>query len=119
MGIFAGLSGESYDRNYNTGALLRRIWAYVKPYKKKLFLILLVVMVRAVTGALPPVLVSRVLDGQLATNPNFNSFFWLVFAVIFIEVSGFVFYYLLQPPQSLHVVRFFRQEKHNIYYVKF
>ena len=100
MGIFAGLSGESYDRNYNTGALLRRIWAYVKPYKKKLFLILLVVMVRAVTGALPPVLVSRVLDGQLATNPNFNSFFWLVFAVIFIEVSGFVFYYLLRRMMS-------------------
>ena len=100
MGIFAGLSGESYDRNYNTGALLRRIWAYVKPYKKQLFLILLVVILRAVTGALPPVLVSRVLDGQLATNPNFNSFFWLVFAVIAIEVSGFVFYYLLRRMMS-------------------
>lgn len=96
MGIFAGLSGESYDRNYNTSALLRRIWTYVKPYKRQLFLILLVVIVRAVTGALPPVLVSRVLDGQLATNPAFNSFFWLVLAVIAIEVSGFVFYYILR-----------------------
>ena len=96
MGIFAGLSGESYDRNYNTSALLRRIWAYAKPYKRQLFLILLVVIVRAVTGALPPVLVSRVLDGQLATNPAFNSFFWLVLAVIAIEVSGFVFYYILR-----------------------
>ena len=98
MGIFAGLSGESYDRNYNTPALLRRIWAYAKPYKKQLLLILLIVIIRAVTGALPPVLVSRVLDGQLATNPAFNSFFWLVLAVIAIEVSGFVFYYILQLP---------------------
>ncbi|MBP7212923.1 MAG: ABC transporter ATP-binding protein [Anaerolineaceae bacterium] len=96
MGIFAGLSGESYDRNYNTSALLRRIWAYAKPYKKQLFLILLVVIIRAVIGALPPVLVSRVLDGQLATNPNFNNFVYLVIAVIVIEVSGFVFYYLLR-----------------------
>lgn len=96
MGIFAGLSGESYDRSYNTKALLRRIWTYAKPYKKQLFLILLVVAIRAVIGALPPVLVSRVLDGQLATNPNFNSFVYLVIAVIVIEVSGFVFYYLLR-----------------------
>jgi len=100
MGIFAGLSGESYDRNYNSGVLLRRIWTYVKPYKKQLFLILLVVMVRAITGALPPVLVSRVLDGQLATNPNFNNFVFLVIAVIVIEVSGFVFYYLLRRMMS-------------------
>ena len=100
MGIFAGLSGESYDRNYNSGVILRRVWTYVKPYKKQLFLILLVVMVRSVTGALPPVLVSRVLDGQLATNPNINNFFWLVFAVIVIEVSGFVFYYILRRMMS-------------------
>lgn len=96
MGVFAGLSGESYDRSYNSGTLLRRIWAYVKPYKKQLFLILLVVIVRSVTGALPPVLVSRVLDGQLAANPGVNSFYWLVFAVLAIEVSGFVFYYILR-----------------------
>ena len=100
MGIFAGLSGESYDRNYNTGALLRRIWTYVKPYRKQLFLILLVVAIRAVIGALPPVLVSRVLDGQLATNTNFNNFVYLVIAVIVIEVSGFVFYYLLRRMMS-------------------
>lgn len=100
MGIFAGLSGESYDRSYNTTALLRRIWADVKPYKKQLFLILLVVAIRAVIGALPPVLVSRVLDGQLAVNPNFNSFVYLVIAVIVIEVSGFVFYYLLRRMMS-------------------
>jgi len=100
MGIFAGLSGESYDRNYNTKVLLNRIWTYAKPYKKQLFLILLVVIIRAVTGALPPVLVSRVLDGQLATNPNFNSFVYLVIAVIVIEVSGFVFYYLLRRMMS-------------------
>ena len=100
MGIFAGLSGESYDRNYNTKVLLGRIWTYAKPYKKQLFLILLVVIIRAVTGALPPVLVSRVLDGQLATNPNFNSFVYLVIAVIVIEVSGFVFYYLLRRMMS-------------------
>lgn len=96
MGFHQGLSGESYDRKYSNKALLARIWIYARPYKKELFTGTLIVIFQAIFGALPPVLVSRVLDSTLSVNPSFNLFVLLVSAVIFIEVMGFVFYYFLR-----------------------
>ena len=96
MGFHQGLSGESYDRKYSNKALLARIWIYARPYKKELFTGMLIVIFQAIFGALPPVLVSRVLDSTLSVNPSFNLFVLLVSAVIFIEVMGFVFYYFLR-----------------------
>ncbi len=96
MGFHQGLSGESYDRKYSNKALLARIWIYARPYKKELLTGMLIVIFQAIFGALPPVLVSRVLDSTLSVNPSFNLFVLLVSAVIFIEVMGFVFYYFLR-----------------------
>lgn len=96
MGFHQGLTGESYDRKYSNKALLARIWVYARPYKKELFTGMLIVVLQAFFGALPPVLVSRVVDSTLSVNPSYNLFVLLVSAVIFIEVIGFVFYYLLR-----------------------
>ena len=96
MGFHQGLSGELYDRNYSNKTLLGRIWAYSRPYKKQLFIAMVIVVIQATIGALPPVLVSKVLDSSLSANPSFNVFLLLVSAVIIIEVTGFVCYYLLR-----------------------
>ena len=96
MGFHQGLSGEMYDRNYSNKTLLGRIWAYTRPYKKQLFIAMVIVVIQATVGALPPVLVSKVLDSSLSANPSFNVFLLLVSAVIIIEVTGFVCYYLLR-----------------------
>lgn len=95
MGFHQGLSGESYDRSYSNKALLKRIWVYTRPYKKMLIASLLIVIVQAVTGALPPVLVSRILDNTNSANSSVNIFLLLVGSVIFIEVLGFVAYFFL------------------------
>lgn len=96
MGFHQGLTGESYDRNYSNKTLLTRIWVYARPYKKLLFSSMVIVIFQAIMGALPPVLVSKVLDNTLSVSPSFNVFILLVSAVLFIEVMGFVFYYLLR-----------------------
>ncbi len=96
MGFHQGLSGESYDRSYSNKTLLNRIWVYARPYKKLLFTAMLIVVFAAIMAALPPVLISKVLDSSLSANPSFNTFILLVSAVIFIEIMGFVFYYLLR-----------------------
>lgn len=96
MAFHQGLSGESYDRSYSNKTLLARIWIYTRPYKKLLFTAMLIVMVQATTAALPPVLVSKVLDSTLSVDPSFNVFVLLVGAVLLIEVMGFVFYFLLR-----------------------
>jgi ATP-binding cassette subfamily B protein len=57
---------------------------------------MLIVMVQATTAALPPVLVSKVLDSTLSVDPSFNVFVLLVGAVLLIEIMGFVFYFLLR-----------------------
>lgn len=96
MAFHQGLSGESYDRSYSNKTLLARIWIYTRPYKKLLFTAMLIVMVQATTAALPPVLVSKVLDSTLSVDPSFNVFVLLVGAVLLIEIMGFVFYFLLR-----------------------
>ncbi|HBO34179.1 MAG TPA: ABC transporter ATP-binding protein [Anaerolineaceae bacterium] len=96
MAFHQGLSGESYDRSYSNKTLLDRIWIYTRPYKKLLFTAMLIVMVQATIAALPPVLVSKVLDSTLSVDPSFNVFVLLVGAVLLIEVMGFVFYFLLR-----------------------
>ncbi len=96
MAFHQGLTGESYDRSYSNKTLLARIWVYAKPYKKLLFNAMLIVVFQATMAALPPVLVSKVLDSTLSANPSFNLFIILVSAVLFIEIMGFVFYFLLR-----------------------
>ena len=96
MGFHQGLSGESYDRSYSNKVLLQRIWAYTKPYKRAIFFIVIIVLLNATISALPPVLVSRILDQNTEANAPFSVFSLLVAAVIFIEVMGYVFFYLLR-----------------------
>ena len=96
MGFHQGLSGESYDRMYSNKALLSRIWAYTKPYKNSLFAITLIVLLQAAFGALPPVLVSRIIDQNAGVNQPLNNFILLVAAVIVVELMGYVFYYILR-----------------------
>lgn len=96
MGFHHGLAGESYDRSYSNKALLRRIWDYAKPYKKHLLRIVLIVLISSAIAAIPPVLVSRILDSNAGLNAPFSTFLLLVGAVILIEILGYVSYYLLR-----------------------
>ena len=96
MGFHHGLAGESYDRSYSNKALLRRIWDYAKPYKKHLLRIVLIVLISSAIAAIPPVLVSRILDSNAGQNAPFSTFLLLVGAVILIEILGYVSYYLLR-----------------------
>ena len=95
MGFHQGLSGESYDRTYSNKALLSRIWAYTKPYNNSLIAITLIVLLQAAFGALPPVLVSRIIDQNSGVNAPLNNFILLIAAVIFVELMGYIFYYIL------------------------
>ncbi|NLB72277.1 MAG: ABC transporter ATP-binding protein [Chloroflexi bacterium] len=96
MGFHRGLSAESYDRTYSNKTLLNRIWAYTKPYKQSLFAIFLIVLLQAGAGALPPVLVSMIIDQNSGGNAPLTAFLPLVIAVIFVEILGYIFYYILR-----------------------
>lgn len=62
MGFFSGLDVEGYDRQYTDPQLLRRMWAYFKPYKIQIIWIAVFLLIIALAGASLPVIVSRSLD---------------------------------------------------------
>jgi len=94
MAFYAGLDSETYDRQYSNKALLCRIWSYAQVYKKQIFIILIAIILQGSVGALPPLLISRVLDEGIAGVPDRTVFYLLAAMVILVEVLGFVFYYI-------------------------
>ncbi|MGI6250456.1 MAG: ABC transporter ATP-binding protein [Anaerolineaceae bacterium] len=100
MAFHQGLAGESYDRQYSNKELLHRIWDYAKPHKLRLVFLLLLTVFYGASGAMPPYLVSRVLDESRAAHTNQTTLTWLVIVVIVIEISAFVFYHFMQRTRS-------------------
>ncbi len=94
MGFSTGLASESYDRQYSNKTLLGRIWAYAKPERKRIVVILLTVLLQGGLGALPPVIVSKVLDEGVAGIPDHQVFYLLTAVIIFLELLGYLFYYV-------------------------
>ena len=94
MGFSTGLASESYDRQYSNKTLFGRIWAYARPERKRILVILIAVLLHGGLGALPPVLVSRVLDEGIAGIPDQQTFYLLTSAVILLELLGYLFYFI-------------------------
>jgi ATP-binding cassette subfamily B protein len=64
MSFFAGLDAESYDRSYGDTRLLRRMWAYFLPHRRKLIWVSLAILAMSVAGAAGPLLVSAGVQGM-------------------------------------------------------
>ncbi len=94
MHFSMGLASETYDRQYSNKALLSRIFSYAKPQRAKLIAIIIAVILHGILGALPPFVVSKVLDEGIAGIPDKTAFALLIITVIFIEVMGYVVYYI-------------------------
>jgi ABC-type multidrug transport system fused ATPase/permease subunit len=62
MGFFRGLDAEAYDRSYRDRDLVRRMLAYFKPYRRRLIIAVVAILVIAGAGALSPIFVSRSVD---------------------------------------------------------
>lgn len=68
MSFFSGLNAEKYDRQYADSELLIRIWRYLRPFWKSLFIIFTMLGIMAGAGALQPIIVSRGLDQFQSEN---------------------------------------------------
>ena len=100
MGFHQGLTGELYDRQYSNKVLLGRIWDYAKCHRKFIFWMTLSIILQGLFAALPPLLISKVLDEGLAGIPNETAYTVLVTGVIFLQVMDFVFYYVIRRLMS-------------------
>ena len=62
MGLFSGLSTEAYDRSYSDREIVRRMFGYFIPYRHKLVIASMAILIIATGGAATPILVSRGVD---------------------------------------------------------
>jgi ATP-binding cassette subfamily B protein len=87
MGILrAGLSDESYDRDYANRELVVRIAAYFRPWWPRLLLIITMVSLLSLMGAAVPILVSR--GVELMADPQVGSAEIAVTLVLAVLVIG-------------------------------
>src|SRR5574341_135796 len=56
---FRGLSEESYDRKYDDTYLVKRIWGYMRPYRRQMLIIAASLVFFSFTGAITPVLIAE------------------------------------------------------------
>jgi ATP-binding cassette subfamily B protein len=62
MGFFSSLGTEAYDRSYTDRELMRRIWLYFKPHKRRLTWVIILLLSIAALSAAVPILISRGVD---------------------------------------------------------
>ena len=62
MGFFSGLNAEAYDRKYRDRDLTRRMMGYFRPYKKRLVVAIIAILVIALASAAVPIIVAQSVD---------------------------------------------------------
>ncbi|MFM8321579.1 MAG: ABC transporter ATP-binding protein [Chloroflexota bacterium] len=85
MGFFAGLASERYDRQYTDRQLVWRIAGYFRPYRARLALVTLLVLLIAGAGAATPLLVSRQVGALAETGAQAG--IWLISSLVLL--AGF------------------------------
>ena len=93
MSFYSSLRAEAYDRQYSNKALFSRIFSYLNPYRRRLTVIMIALSMQGLLGAVPPLLVSKVLDLNMADQTKDSSYLWLVLGVVVLEILNYVLYY--------------------------
>lgn len=96
MAFHQGLTGELYDRQYSNKTLLSRIWDYAKGHRTFIIWMMITIVLQGSFAALPPLLISKVLDEGIAGVPNETAYTILVVTIIFLQLMDFVFYYIVR-----------------------
>ena len=86
MGFFARLNDEKYDRQYSDRELVRRIFDYFKPQRRRLTSALVFVLLFAGVGAALPVVVARIVD-LLNVQPSLQAIGLVGLAVLGIGIG--------------------------------
>jgi ATP-binding cassette, subfamily B, multidrug efflux pump len=73
--------GKAYDAR-----LMRRLWAFVAPYRRRVYVALGLLIGEAAAASMPPLLVQRVIDGPLAQGRPQGV--WIYFALYVLATLG-------------------------------
>jgi len=93
--ILDGLESEDYDRSYSDRALLRRISAYFRPYRRALFLAAGMLTLNSVAGTAGPILIAQALD-LVRHDPSLKLILLLSCGILLLGVFAWGFNYIRQ-----------------------
>lgn len=90
--MWVGLEAEEYDREIKDRTLLRRIFEYFKPYKKYMFIVIFLLILSSLSNSFVPLIMSIAIS-NLAVNPNFLSFIFLIGLIFILNIVTYIFNY--------------------------
>ena len=91
--VFGGLATDSYDRHYSDSDLVRRIWHYVQPYKVRLAIVVVSLILLSLLSAAFPVIVAQGVD-QIASGGGQAILIRLIAIIMVIGVVVWVLNYI-------------------------
>ncbi|MEA2070405.1 MAG: ABC transporter ATP-binding protein [Asgard group archaeon] len=76
-----GRSDEDTEREFSDRELTKRMWQYIRPYKKTIVITTILIVINTLLGLLPPYITGKILD--LATlTPTENTFLIILLLII-------------------------------------
>ncbi|MFX1452898.1 MAG: ABC transporter ATP-binding protein [Promethearchaeota archaeon] len=90
--VWVGLEAEEYDREIKDRTLLTRIFAYFKPYKKYMTIVIFLLILSSLSNSFVPLFTSIAIN-NLATNPSIFSFILIIGLIFFLNILAYVFNY--------------------------
>jgi ATP-binding cassette subfamily B protein len=94
VGFFsAGLTEDSYDRQYPDGYLFRRMGSYLRPHRRRVLTIVIALLGFSLTGAIIPIIISDGIDALEAGSTS-ETLALLVIALLLAEFLDYSLYHV-------------------------
>ncbi len=93
--ILDGLETEAYDRNYSDKQLFARIFRYLKPFRRKITVICLVLFLNSVASGFGPILIAKSLDILLQQVTPLAVIMFTA-GILILGVAAWIFNFFLQ-----------------------
>ncbi len=92
--LWAGLDREKYEREYSDREMLKRLWAYISPFKKQLIIITITIIIGSIAALVGPLLIKEGLD-RIERNKDPTivisiAILYLIVQIVFYWFSDFV-----------------------------
>ncbi|MCD6286537.1 MAG: ABC transporter ATP-binding protein [Anaerolineae bacterium] len=91
--VLDGLDTESYDRNYSDRDLLKRIVGYFRPYRYRMLLVAVLILVDSVAGTAGPIVISRTID-LVSVEPSSRRFLLAAAIILALGMTSWVSSYI-------------------------
>ncbi len=93
---FYGLDAEDYDRIYSDRALVSRIIRIFKPYRKSMFIIILLMVINSIAFGVLPVLTRTIIEQTNQSSYSFPLIIVTILITLGLNLLWFIIHFIIQ-----------------------